>query len=621
MKHLCCFLLGAAIACQPSTPSANTLTDSLYQQVKTRIGLIKGYDQAPLLLKHLDTLITLSMRDHPEMTAYHRGYKGYVLAITGLPDSARLYLTSLHQLDTTTSQKDSVGFVNAMGYATLYRMEKKRDSALAAAIKAYQYSRNLGAEKRLSAIAYLCDMYMTIGEHASLRKFIDEGLSLDPVPAQKVLLLSYLAVVHERVGKPDSAMITFQQVVNLTPKDNLQLQAINLCNLANVKVKMGLYAAAMRDMRRAFDLFHTVGWVHDEAYYNMARLLVRMGQRERAIPYYDSAIARARKLQDFDQVDDFTMEVSELQAQQGNFRSAYAYAHQALNNVKIRDSVALKTKLFELETRMGVQLKDEQIQRLALIQAATQATSQKRVIIIIGLSLAVIMGAAIAILLFRRQRTQRQLSEFQLEQRLLRTQMEPHFIFNALSQLQALVHARQIEKSLAYLLQFSRLLRVILVNTRKGFVPLTDEIEALESYLHLQQLNLDGAFSYALDLYPDYAEDVIFVPPMVIQPFVENAFHHGIGTLPSGGIIQIHITKHGQAIHCRIEDNGPGLGQRNPRSQRPSLSTHNTRDRLALLQKQTGTPASLTITDKQAADQSGVIVELVIPYRLSPLGK
>ncbi len=183
---------------------------------------------------------------------------------------------------------------------------------------------------------------------------------------------------------------------------------------------------------------------------------------------------------------------------------------------------------------------------------------------------AVILLLLIFLLLTRRIRRkararQRQLEmekEFlELEQKALRLQMNPHFIFNAMNSIQSLIGTGQEKEARYYLAKFSRLMRQILENSRKQVVSLEEEIHTLENYLLVEQFCTGNRFDYQIHTDERLEPDFISIPPMLIQPFVENAIKHGIKGLPEGkkGVIELRFEEKNGLLICTIEDNGIGL--------------------------------------------------------------
>ena len=154
----------------------------------------------------------------------------------------------------------------------------------------------------------------------------------------------------------------------------------------------------------------------------------------------------------------------------------------------------------------------------------------------------------------KKERNRRRIRE--LELRAIRSQMNPHFIFNALSSIQNLINRSANQEANKYLIDFSRLLRKVLATSEKKLVPLSDEIEQLQLYLKLEQLRFP--FSYSLTVDNNIEPDAIEIPGMLIQPFVENAVKHGIAPRGTGEII-IRLSLQDQLLVIDIIDDGPGM--------------------------------------------------------------
>jgi len=206
---------------------------------------------------------------------------------------------------------------------------------------------------------------------------------------------------------------------------------------------------------------------------------------------------------------------------------------------------------------------------------------------------------------FRRKRINQEKEKVILQQQLLRTQMEPHFIFNTLSAVQSFVRLDKKEDAIEYLNTFSRLLRSSLELSRENLVPLEQEIETLNNYLSLQQMRFDGSFSYDIIHDDDIETDIVLLPPMLIQPYVENAILHGVDMERADGRVEIRLRLSGNILMVTITDSGNNSGIKQEKTHR-SLSGTISRERMALL----GKKANVAI-DKRPG--GGTIVAMSIP--------
>jgi LytS/YehU family sensor histidine kinase len=230
---------------------------------------------------------------------------------------------------------------------------------------------------------------------------------------------------------------------------------------------------------------------------------------------------------------------------------------------------------------------------------------------------AVILGLLV-FWLWRRKQLIRHIREESLRQQLLRGQIDTHFLSNSVMGLQGLIRQGNTDEAIQFAQRLGRLFRLSLENARQPFVPLKNELEALVCYLQLQQTLFDHQFDYAIEVEGVSDQATILVPPMLLQPFAENAVLHGFTYEKEKGRINICIKKTHGALHCMIEDNGRGFqGAKINADHKQSLSTIINQERLVILSRQTKTPAQLTIVDKKATgDEPGVRVELIMPYQL-----
>lgn len=172
-----------------------------------------------------------------------------------------------------------------------------------------------------------------------------------------------------------------------------------------------------------------------------------------------------------------------------------------------------------------------------------------------------------------------------LEQKALRLQMNPHFIFNVLHGIKAL-GSTDTAKMNNTINRFATLLRGILNNSRKETISLETEIKTLKNYIDVELLMSRKPFKYGIHFESDISAEEILIPPMLIQPFVENAIRHGVAKQSKEGLLKISFTRVGGFLHCSISDNGPGIfeSQKNKTAtDHQSVALEVTKERIASL--------------------------------------
>lgn len=156
----------------------------------------------------------------------------------------------------------------------------------------------------------------------------------------------------------------------------------------------------------------------------------------------------------------------------------------------------------------------------------------------------------------------------ELEQMALRSQMNPHFIFNCINSIQNYIIEQDAKGANYYLSQFAGLVRQTLENASKAYLSMSEEATYIKHYIELEKLQSGDAFDYALYIDPAIDVHEVQIPNMVIQPYVENAIKHGLGQIKKGGklLVKFTIDQDRKMLKCVIEDNGPGINARKERS-------------------------------------------------------
>lgn len=179
--------------------------------------------------------------------------------------------------------------------------------------------------------------------------------------------------------------------------------------------------------------------------------------------------------------------------------------------------------------------------------------------ILIALSVAAILFAVFKERMrsFKAKATIRQqLAE--LEAKAIRAQMNPHFIFNSLNAIQETIVTEKVDKAYDYLSRFSKLLRMVLDNSEKNFISLKSELEIILLYLSLEALRFSQSFTYSIDSDEELDKDDIYIPSLLLQPFVENAIWHGLSNKEGEKKLHLHFKEKDGNLVCVIQDNGIG---------------------------------------------------------------
>ncbi len=207
-----------------------------------------------------------------------------------------------------------------------------------------------------------------------------------------------------------------------------------------------------------------------------------------------------------------------------------------------------------------------------------------------------------------------------IELKALRSQMNPHFIFNSLNSIQHYIFHTKSDEAIKYLSKFARLVRIILNNSDKPTVTVEEDLEALKLYLELEQMRFEEKFDYEVIIDASVDSDYDIMPPMLMQPYVENAILHGLNPSPKKGKLIIHLSVKNNFLICTITDNGIGrekaaeIKRTMPAGKHKSLGMKITEDRLKILNEINNSQLSVIITDlKDGNESKGTQVQLFIP--------
>jgi len=222
-----------------------------------------------------------------------------------------------------------------------------------------------------------------------------------------------------------------------------------------------------------------------------------------------------------------------------------------------------------------------------------------------------------------KQRLEAERALIDLEQKALRLQMNPHFLFNCLNSIKGLIAEDKPEEAKIYLSKFAKLMRSMLDHSMEAFISLENEITGLRVYAELEKLSHDNAFEFTIEVDSTIDPSFIQIPPMLVQPFVENSILHGIAARAGKGKINVRFTQDGNYLQCVIEDDGIGRSKaaelkQNSMQQHKSAAITVTQERLNILNKKLNLEAiKISVTDLMDEQQqpAGTRVTVLIPFQ------
>ncbi len=326
--------------------------------------------------------------------------------------------------------------------------------------------------------------------------------------------------------------------------------------------------------------------------------------------------------------------ISETYLEVGNSDAARRYLDQYVRTLelstqekrrKLEANLGLFSSLNADVQRIRLLEKDREIngKRIELLQAQDEARAAElfsRNAVIAALVVAI---ALLVVVLIYRQRARRkeQLATRLIELRSLRSQMNPHFIFNALNAVNHYIAVHDERRSNQYLTDLSGLMRKVLAYSELEFIELEDEVELLGQYLRLEHDRFRDKFDFTLHVDPSLLNAGLRVPPMLVQPFIENAIWHGLRHKEGMGRLLVELRDGGDHIAITVTDDGIGRTRsaaikRDSMNATASKGIGNAQNRIALVNALYGTQVRLTMDDA-APDGTGTRVHFQLPKSIA----
>ncbi len=239
---------------------------------------------------------------------------------------------------------------------------------------------------------------------------------------------------------------------------------------------------------------------------------------------------------------------------------------------------------------------------------------QKGLIYLLSVLIFAVLGTTLYIVKVSKQR---RIANQQLALRSLRSQMNPHFIFNALNSVNSFISMNDERSANKFLSEFSSLMRSVMENSEHDFIPLSKELEILELYIGLEHYRFKDKFQYEITVDPDVSSDDLVIPPMLIQPFIENSIWHGLRYKESEGLLHLNISIQNKNLLVTIQDNGIGIKRSQElktKNQKKNKSTalKNIDERVTLIRGLHNIQVSVE-TQSVNADGTGTLIKLTIP--------
>lgn len=440
--------------------------------------------------------------------------------------------------------------------------------------------------------------------------------------------------LHKVRGDTASALRYFKDALKIASLGTNQKTLINTyLNIGDILLQGNSFTEAQANYKTAFAIASKLKYDYGIAYTHiqMGKALLQSKQLIPAFNELTSGLNLALQLKNLQLQKD----AHELLFQYYLLNNDYQTAlQQQLLFSQLKDSIYdinAREELSRLRTEYETTKKEKEIAILNQDKANQQLEIGYQKNLRIITTLAALFLMLVSYLLYLRYRMKQQKikvdlerKNMEIEQRLLRSQMNPHFIFNSLNSINSYILINDHQTAQVFLTKFSELIRLILENSRKSMISLEDEIRTLQLNLELEQSRFTDAFQFSITIEPDMILQDTYVPPMLIQPFVENAILHGLSNKKEKGQIDIELKKSGQMLLATVSDNGIGRAKAGENSEtrrskiHQSLGLQLTKERLSLLSSKFRQNFHFSIVDlKDDQDNAaGTLVNIYLPFEV-----
>ena len=219
-----------------------------------------------------------------------------------------------------------------------------------------------------------------------------------------------------------------------------------------------------------------------------------------------------------------------------NWELAYKHYNAYKEGIDTVRAADVQKSMQDLEVKYQTSEKEKEITRLDSENKLKNLKLQRIQLLTVSIVVVVILLGILAFVLYRRKQLKSEKQQAELKQKLLRSQMNPHFMFNTLNAINQYIQTNKGNEASDYLARYAKLMRQILENSAVEFVSLENEIEFINSYLTMQQLRFNNSFDYAVEIDPKIDSEAFEIPPMIAQPFIENAIEHGVRGINEGKV-------------------------------------------------------------------------------------
>lgn len=558
------------------------------------------------------------------------------------PKALEYYQKSLTLKEKTGDKKQTLIVIRNIGQ--LLGMMGDYDEELKYQNKSLGIAREIRSrEDEATALNNIGAVYNALGDHERAIDYHKKCINIEQEIKNAVGVshsLSEIGLIFLYQNEFDSALLYFNSALKgyrlIANKTGL---AETLNNIGGVYDRSGAYDEAINYFLQSQTVYHELGRIQDESllFINIGVVYDKQKNYKAAEKFALLGLDLAKKSEYRTQMSMGGKLLSRIYAAQGKYKQAYEmhvfYKQWAdsIRNAAIKDATIKNQVQFEF-ARKENELIAEQEKKDALAKAQLDEQSySRRIWATGGVSFAVF--SVLGFFLYRSDRKKKE-NQLSLELSQIKSeladvnmkaheQMNEHFIFNAMQSIQHFINKNDKAGAEKYLIKFSNLTRRILENSRKQEITVQEEVDTLKLYMDLEALRLNLGFDYEIIIDTNIDPENTLIPPLILQPFVENSIKHGLSPLESKGRIMITIRRIGNELECIVEDNGVGriskkrVSDSSVTDKQESLGMKITGERIKLYNRMKSANAFFKIEDLFNAENKSTGMRVLLHFPLS----
>jgi len=447
--------------------------------------------------------------------------------------------------------------------------------------------------------------------------------------------LTNLGRLSTEKGNTEVAIDLYHQAYDIMKLiHNERGMASALTNIGIAHVEEGRYQAAIPFFKQTQVIYeklsnaNNLAIVHDnlgECYLNLFEQSVKAADLDASLFHYRKSLENAKTANSVRLQYVANEGIAEALSKKGDYKNAFDYKS---SSVVLRDSFLSTDKreeIAKLEAKYEYEgekalLKADFDKKQAIVKADLDKQQFISLMILLG-AFFFLLATGVGFVLYKKRRdalAAKKVADFkaevaETELKALRSQMNPHFIFNSLNSIRDYMHKNDMKAAEGYLMKFAKLTRSILENSEKNWITLEEDLELMKIYIEIESMRLRSPIASKIEIDGDVDPENTLVPPMILQPFIENSIWHGVSQKEGMGELVIKVRTDGEFLICEVDDNGIGRQKSiEMKTTKKSMGLKITQSRLEILNRLKDKKGSFQVHDKEV----GTSVEVKLPLEL-----